>query len=398
MKLFRGLGGKKEGELTRKQKVQAKIRRIQTLPWHVAAVLALVLILLACMSQFLVPKTYSYEETGGNENKITLDFVGDVMLDRGVKKLGKVSGREKVFSNMTDWWGHADLVFANLESAVLKSDASDYEETQKAIHLWTDYAGLESARRAGVNVFSCANNHMFDYGEKAVLELLDYFRKEEITYSGIGESLEDASVYRMIECNGVKIAFLAITDVFLGDFAATESNGGVLTTAYTDYNMKVYQAAQEADLTIVYFHWGKENGTSVSDEQISRGHQLIDAGADIVIGSHPHVVQEVELYEDGIIFYSLGNFIFDQGNTYARDSVMVEYTAYDGGIGEFRLYPVRINDAIPSVTTNWFYKARINRELSQGLAKDSYYLDENGFIVIPFDISIDTSLDSSISD
>lgn len=373
--------------LTKKQRMQAKFRRIKVLPWYVAAVFSVLLLLLACLCSSFVPKAYLYEDGSREESGIVMDFVGDVMLGRNIQTLGDTSGHEKIFSNMTGFWSHADLVFANLESAVLKEDVSAYEEASKSLHLWTDYSWLASAAAAGINVFACANNHSFDYGERAVLELTDYFQREEIIYSGIGQTLNDAASYEIIECGGLKIAFLSITEVYYPYAAATESQGGVLTVGYSDYNMLIYQAAQEADITVVYIHWGEENQPTVNESQVALGHQLIDAGADIVIGSHPHVVQEAELYKDGIIFYSLGNFIFDQGNTYARDSVMVEYTADQNGSGMFRLYPVRINDGVPSITTNRFYMARINRELSQGLPQDRYDLDENGFLVIPFHIS-----------
>lgn len=375
-------------KLTIKQRVQAKTSGIKALPWQIVTVLAILLLLLSNLTSNSVLEAFSLEKDTWNENQITMYFVGDVMLGRGIKDLGETSGYERLFSNMSSFWSNADLVFANLESAVLKEDISVYSQADKNIHLWASYDGVESAMEAGINVFACANNSSFGYGRKALEQLIDYFQKKDIVYSGIGETLDDTAAYEIIECNGVKIAFLSITDVFYRHSMATESESGILTTEYPDYNLLVYQAAQEADVTVVYVHWGEENKPMANEEQISLGHQFVDAGADIVIGSHPHIVQEVELYKDGIIFYSLGNFIFDQGNTYARDSVIVEYTADEDGNGAFRLYPVRINDGTPSVTTNWFYKTRINRKLTRKLAQDSYYLDENEFIVIPYSFTV----------
>lgn len=374
--------------LTRKQRMQVRIRKITVLPWYFAAAIAAVLLVLSGLASSLFSGASSYKTDKNADNLIRMDFVGDVALARGIMTLGKSAGYETIFDNMTGLWSGADLVFANLESAVLKEDVSAYEESEKPIHIYASYEGLASALNAGINVLGCANNHAFDYGEKACLELVDYLDSEQIIYSGIGRNLSEAASYEIIECNGLKIAFLSITEVYFSYSEATESQGGILTTmAYTNYNYLVNQAAREADITIVYIHWGEENEISANKVQENLGHRLIDAGADIIIGSHPHVLQEVELYKNGIIFYSLGNFIFDQGNTYARDSVMVEYTMGENG-GAFRLYPVRIDDGIPTVTTNWFYKARINRELSQSLSKDSYYLDEDGFITIPFDIPL----------
>ncbi|MCH5198146.1 MAG: CapA family protein [Oscillospiraceae bacterium] len=373
--------------LTRKQRVQAQTRKLKKPGWVIVAAMSAILLLLSCVISFFTPNAY-LPDTSNNKNGITMDFVGDVMLGRNIKKLGDAFGYDKLFSNMTGFWKNADLVFANLESAVLKKDVSSYNEADRDIHLWTDYNALKAASKSGINVFSCSNNHILDYGKKALTELMDYFNKHKIVYSGIGKTISEAASYEIIECGGAKIAFISISEAYYKKDIATESRSGILTLAYTDYNMLVYDASRQADVTIVYIHWGEENGTHASKDQVSIGQQLIDAGADIVIGSHPHVVQEVEKYGKGIIFYSLGNFIFDQGNTFACDSVMVEYSANREGKGAFYLYPVRINGGIPSVTTNWFYKARINHKLSLGLEKDSYYTDENGFIVIPFDISL----------
>lgn len=382
--------------LSRKQRIQARIRHRSEGPWYKPAIAVALLLAITVVSARLPSSAYFIE--GAKErttsDQLVIDFVGDIMLGRSIMSLGEASGYETLFAKVSGFWDNADLVFANLESAVLMEDVSEFEEADKSIHLWSTYEGLSAAMDAGVNVWACANNHAFDYGERAVLELAYYFDEHGVMYSGIGYSLEDAASYQIIEQDGMKIAFISITDVYFSESMASESQAGVLTTGWTDYNLLVYQASQEADLTVVYIHWGEENETSVNDTQVSIGHQLANAGADIIIGSHPHVVQEVELYGDSIIFYSLGNFIFDQGNTYARDSVMVEYTVDQDGSGAFRLYTVRIADGIPRVTTNWFYQTRINRELSQGLQDGSYYLDEDGFIVIPFDIFVDEDKDT----
>lgn len=378
----------KAPSLTWKQRMQIRIREVGVLPWYFAVSIAVLLFLASHLFSIRL-NTYSYKADENTDALLRMDFVGDVSLSRNIISLGESSGYKKIFSKVKDFWGDADLVFANLESAVLKRDESAYEKSEKALHLYADYEALNSALDAGINVLACANNHSFDYGEAALLELVDYLDTEGVTYSGIGRDLSEAADYEIIECGDLKIAFLSISEVFFNYSSATESQGGILSVAYTDYNRLVYLASREADLTVVYIHWGEENEIAANEEQKTLGHQLIDAGADIVIGSHPHVLQEVEMYDDGIIFYSLGNFVFDQGNTYARDSVMVEYTAQQDGTGEFRLYPVRISDGAPAVTTGSFYKSRINRELSQGLTESSYYLDEDGFIVIPFDILSD---------
>jgi len=123
--------------------------------------------------------------------------------------------------------------------------------------------------------------------------------------------------------------------VYYSEFVAREGYAGALTTSYPRYNEIVNQASREADITVVYIHFGEEGKVEANKSQKLIAHMLIDAGADIVIGSHPHVLQEIEQYKEGIIFYSLGNFIFDQGGTYNRDSVLVQFTLDKQGNGKF---------------------------------------------------------------
>lgn len=372
--------------LTRKQKIRARIRHMKPLPWYAAAA--------SCLLLFVLSGTFSLspsmvqgavEGTAEPDEDLSLCFVGDIMLGRGIAQIGDADGYGSLFSGVSSLWEGSDYVFANLENAILEDDTDGYEEQEKDINVWADYTALDAAMDAGINAFACANNHIYDYGEEAVADLADYFTETGTLFSGIGNDIDEAAGYSLVEAGGQTIAFLSITDVYALEAPAGEDKAGVLTTdGYTDYNMLVYQASREADLTIVYVHWGEENQTSSNEEQENIAHFLADAGADIIIGSHPHVLQDVELYGDSIIFYSLGNFIFDQGSTYACDSVLVQYAQDADGEGAFTLVPVRISDGKPAVTDNTFYRARIFRELSQGLEDGSYYMDDNGYLVIPF--------------
>lgn len=373
--------------LTRKQRIRARIRHKRPAPWYAAASACLLLSVLtggvSMVPSLAEGNTESPVTT--EDDSLSLYFVGDMMLGRGTGQVGETFGYDTLFSGVSSLWEDADLVFANLESAILSGSAEDYDEQDKNILLSAGYDALEAAMDAGVNAFACANNHMYDYGEDAVSELVEYFTETDTLYSGIGKDIDGAASYQVAEAGGTSIAFLSISDVSEAEAAAGEGKAGVLSAdSYTDYNMLVYQASREADLTIVYVHWGTENSTSSTEEQQAIAHRLADAGADIIIGTHPHVVQDVEAYGDSIIFYSLGNFIFDQGNTYARDSVVVKYTLDEDGNGAFTLYPVRITDGVPSLTDNVFYRARIFRELTQGLDSGSYHTDDDGNIVIPF--------------
>ncbi|MGN0422547.1 MAG: CapA family protein [Lachnospiraceae bacterium] len=366
------------------QRMMIRVRRLPALPWYSAIILFAACFLFFVGMSSIEPKAKEASEYYGIKPKLTLDFVGDVMLGRNIMLYGQKNGYEPFFENVSSYWEQSDLTFANLECAVLKDKESEYEKQEKEINLYGSYEGLETAVDAGLDVFGCANNHSWDYGSKATTELIEWFDTNNIPYSGIGINEEKAeSSYRIIDQNGVRIAFVSITDSYYRDAAAN-----VFTTMKKTQNLIVNEASNNADLTIVYMHWGYENGVKHNEEQERLGHQLIDAGADIVIGAHPHVLQDVELYRNGVIFYSLGNFIFDQGNTYSKDSVIVRYSLENDGSASFKLIPIRLEDGAPYVTSNTYYVNRINNKLTENLNEDEYYYGEDGYVVIETDNTI----------
>ena len=374
-----------EAEKTYKQlrleKTRIRIRKIKRLNIALTLLTIAILFTMFLGAGILIPKSNADVDVQRNSDaSLVVDFTGDVMFGRYITQISQNDGYDAVFHGVSPFFQNADLVFVNLESAVLKDETKSYSEADKKIHLYCNYDLIEAAQKAGINVFGVANNHGFDYSDRPVEELIDYFRDNEIYYSGIGKNIDDAAQYTIIDVNGYRVAFIAITDVFYRESCAAPDHAGVLATTYSAYGQLVHDASVNSDITIVYFHWGEENDISRNNEQITLGHRLIDAGADIIIGSHPHVLQEIEKYKDGIIFYSLGNFIFDQGTTFARDSVIVELTVDKNGKPEFTLIPIRINDGAPEVTDSFFYKARINRELTQGLSGSDYYTGDDGYV------------------
>lgn len=374
----------------RLEKVRISIRKIKRLNAGLTVLTAVLLFGLFFFSYIIFPKTVvEVDSAAYDDESLTVDFVGDVMFGRYINQIANNRDYDKVFGGVSPYFKNADLTFANLECAVLKDDASAYTQAKKNIHLYCSYDMIDAAREAGINVFGAANNHGFDYGDKPVEELIEYFKKNNVYYSGIGMNIGDAAKFTLIDQNGYRIAFIAITDVFYKEACATADRPGVLTTTYSEYNKLVYDASRSADITIVYFHWGEENEVTSNKEQTALGHRLIDAGADIVIGSHPHVLQNIEKYKDGVIFYSMGNFIFDQGTTFSRDSVIVEMNLDQKGKAEFTLIPIRIDDGAPEVTNNYFYKQRIYRDLTRTLDKDDYYTGDDGMIRVKLDAAFD---------
>lgn len=251
---------------------------------------------------------------------VKLIFGGDMMLDRGVKNsvnknLGGNYGR--LFENL-ELFKDFDIVFANLEGPV-----SDKGKDKRNLYSFRmDEATLPAIKNAGINIVSVANNHIGDWGRNAYIDSLEELAEIGILFTGGGMNSIEAERPTIIEKYGMKIGFLGFSDVGPNDMAAQEdeaglpaealAKAGLLLASNPRFNEIIQNAGKQVDYLIVSFHWGDEYKTIHNKRQEYLAHKAVDAGAKIVIGHHPHVVQDFEVYKNGYIAYSLGNLIFDQ--------------------------------------------------------------------------------------
>lgn len=168
----------------------------------------------------------------------------------------------------------------------------------------------------GVDTVSLANNHAFDYGQEAFDDTLKTLEDANMPYFGGGHNIKDAAKPTYFIANGIKIAYLSATEIegtgVIFSKEATEENGGLLR--FNDPTIlceSIKEAKANSDFVIVIPHWGTERIQELQEHEQYMGKILADAGADVIIGGHPHVIQGVEYYNDIPIFYSLGNFFFN---------------------------------------------------------------------------------------
>jgi len=165
-------------------------------------------------------------------------------------------------------------------------------------------------KQAGFRVVSLANNHTMDFGPLALQDTLSTLNENGIYYAGAGMDLDAARTPAIVKIKGKTLAFLSYSLTFPLEFYASARQPGT-APGYADFVKEdINQVRPSAELVIVSFHWGSELLTSAKDYQIKLGHQAIDWGADVVLGHHPHVLQELEIYKGHLIAYSLGNFVF----------------------------------------------------------------------------------------
>ena len=277
---------------------------------------------------------------------ITIVAVGDVMLSRMVGERIRLIGDPKApFLETAEILEKADITFCNLESPFYDDDLLDEE--------WLIFGAepttIEGLKYAGFDIVSLANNHFGDQGVAGMLFTFTHLNENRIEYIGAGKNEEKAREPKIIERNGVKFAFLGYNDVkpaIQKGYMATSEKPGVAVLTKDNLMEDIKRAKERAQVVIVSIHWGIEYETSPTERQITFAHLAIDSGASLVLGHHPHVIQPLEEYKDGYIFYSLGNFVFDQmWSEETRKGLIAEIIFEDGQIKKVETMEVVIYDS-----------------------------------------------------
>lgn len=264
------------------------------------------------VKNIIIEKPYS---DSAENPKISIYAVGDIMLDRGVKYMVYKYGDKNYkfpFENIADYLSGATILFGNLESQI--SDKGNKIGTINSFRVEPE--GIDGLEYAGFDILSVANNHSFDYNLAALKDSLERLKNADITYVGGGLNKEEAFGLKIIEKNKIKIGFLAYCLVGAQGWAATDNSAGIafINSEHIDeIKSDISKAKKQVDILFVSSHFGDEYQLRQNKSQEIVYRAFIDAGADIVLGHHPHVIQPIEQYSNGWIAYSLGNFIFDQG-------------------------------------------------------------------------------------
>jgi poly-gamma-glutamate synthesis protein (capsule biosynthesis protein) len=303
----------------------------------------------------------------------TLIFVGDIMLDRGVKLAIKKYGNGDFkfpFLKIADTLQKADILFGNLESVI----SNKGKKVGSIYSFRAEPKAIEGLKFAGFDIVSVANNHIFDYEREAMENSFLRLKGAEIDYVGGGFNEIEAYAPVIKEINGVKIAFLAYTNLGSEYWSAKGNRSGIAWLTAENLEKGIKKTREMADLVIVSIHLGEEYKTSSSVEQKYFAHLAIDAGADLVIGHHPHVIQEIEKYKEKYIAYSLGNFVFDQSfSEETMKGLMLKVLIKNNKIKEVIPIEIKINKyfqpEIPSNTESKIEPEKNNQRISSPSVK-----------------------------
>lgn len=288
----------------------------------------------------------------------SLSVAGDFMLARGVARAMRENGILYPILKVKEHLAAADLAFANLESPI---GVKGKPLPGKQIWFRAAPEAMEILQAAGLDGVTVANNHIMDYDEENLLETLDRLKAAGIPYVGGGRTIDEARAPLVLEARGVKIAFLGYSefaDLFFDwnyprSFAATDQRPGVPRIDEEWLATDIKKARGMADVVAVTVHWGVEFTNRPTAEQRRLARQMIDQGADLVLGYHPHAIQSFELYKGKLIAYSLGNFIMDRQDTdLARESMILDFQVGKEGVRQVEVQPVWIRAEQPYIMTS----------------------------------------------
>jgi poly-gamma-glutamate synthesis protein (capsule biosynthesis protein) len=292
-------------------------------------ILVMFIITIGFFVYLLVCSYYPLNEKPENNKTIPvrLVFAGDVLLSRNIGDIIARESPEFPFEHVYDILHEGDVTMGNLESPL--SDLNDTRCDKDAHYCFR--ATPESVHGlvyAGFDIMTLANNHALDYGPAVLNDTMVRLSSSGIRYCGVnqgtGDIIQDAVI---ISDPRLKVAYLCFNDIWFYDNTTGYTVNGYPGNVYPrQWNASedevipaVKRARSLADIVVVNFHFGEEYNVTHSERQELLSHAAADAGADIIVGHHPHVIQDLEIYNRSIIAYSLGNFIFDAKGTGSRE-------------------------------------------------------------------------------
>lgn len=306
---------------------------------------------------------------------VKLSAVGDILLSGTVAELIKNEGAKEPFVFIIDELIKNDILFGNLECPFSNRGSP----IKNKCCLYSPSETVKSLKSAGFNVVSLANNHIFDYGYESFEDTISLLKENDISWFGAGKNSDEARTPTILSVNNLSIGFLGYSWDFIGSINATENKFGTAPLSKKPIINDVKKLKEKVDVVIVSLHWCYEREKYPLPSQRKLAHKIINAGANLILGHHPHVLQGVEEYNGGFIVYSLGNFIFPdisykQYNLIQKpenkENLIFSCRISKNGIEGFEIIPVKANNQFQPVLLKNGNKKII--DLSNGFKSKSY--------------------------
>ena len=325
-------------------------------------------------------RIYTHEPSVPGE--VRLLFAGDILFDANYATMANANKRggtvDMAFCNyLLETMREADVMMLNNEFTYTTRGEPFPEK------LFTFRARPERAawlNDMGVNLVSLANNHTYDYGEISLLDTLDTLKEHGIPYVGAGRDIDEAAAPVYFIISDIKIAFIASTQIERMSNPDTREATSTLPGVFRFLNNErllatVAEAKEHSDFVVVFLHWGSERAEEPDWSQLEQGLKISAAGADLIVGAHPHILQAITFHGDTPVAYSLGDFWFSSRTT---DTGLLEAIVDADGLKSLRFLPARQHNCFTSLQHGEDKKRILNimRDLSPNIT-----IDEDGFIM-----------------
>jgi poly-gamma-glutamate synthesis protein (capsule biosynthesis protein) len=289
---------------------------------------------------------------------VRLAAVGDILLDRGVAERMERFGEDYPFAEVRDELAAADVTLGNLECPV----ATRGHPVRKPAVFRAAPERLAALTAAGFDLVWLGNNHALDYGRAGLVDTMEHLTAQGLRFVGAGRTAAAARAPVVVERKGLRIAFLSFS-AFLpeGVFVRPEEPG----VAWLDPEVveaQIRLARSQADVVVVSLHWGVEHSPRPLERQREQAHRFVDAGADLLLGHHPHVLQGLEVYRSALIAYSLGNFVFDSPSRQVSTTAILHCDLTAEGVIQAEMTPLAVRgwrpirmepDGVAKTLTQW---------------------------------------------
>lgn len=326
--------------------------RYQHLPRFLSILLLLLFIVVptTAAARPIEPFTPTEPSVAADEPVVTLAAVGDLMLARSIGSALQRDPSDSPFAAVAEELRAADVTVGNLECAL----GTGGMPAPKGYTFLAPPAAAASLTDAGFDVLSLANNHSLDYGVDALTQTTNLLDDVGILHPGAGIDEQTAHAPALLTVKGMWLAFLAYVDVPVerrgfdtATWRATTQRPGLAWADLKNIAQDVSAAKAQADAVIVLLHSGYEGKSTPNEAQRTAARTAIDAGAVLVVGSHPHVLQRAERYKNGLIAYSLGNFVFDRFTGAGAQSAILTVTLTPSGVRDLQWTPVVLHAGRP---------------------------------------------------
>ena len=385
----------KQKKLSMKDRLTIHIKKKK--PARLWVLLVVSAVLMACLIMMglvggKVSRTEAPAALTTSKVQFRMTVTGDVTVDDNTRTLANQMSYERLLRGVSRYWSDADVVMANISGPILRYSADNYTSRNSAMDQssYVRPAAMRGFAEAGINLLSFANEEVFNYGITGIRSTISLLEEAKIDYLGI-TSQSDQPYYKTFEFDYVgedglleqrSVSVLSINDIVQDNSTVRAARPGVINSTIPSIFETVYLLSESSDVVVAYVHFGDLHSSKVTDEQRELAQSLIDAGADLVVGTNTHMVQPVERYGSGVIVYGLGELLSTEDYSVSNDGALLDLSIRNSGEVVVYLTPTHIEEGRPAIADNWLYEQRVKSVLTTSLSENDYRITDDGLIRI----------------